>query len=96
MIRISGSCFGLSVSTLPTQRSYLYLPDGKMATIRLTRMALEPAGSTPYHGQATRGARTMTFRIVSAKEMDVACAYRTTVMVQSVQRVSTACVLTAV
>ena len=31
-----------------TQTNYLYLPDGKMATIRLTRMALEPAGYTPY------------------------------------------------
>ena len=31
-----------------TQTSYLHLPDGKMATIQLTRMALEPTGSTPY------------------------------------------------
>ena len=26
---------------------YLYLPDGKMNTIRLTQMAPEPAGYTP-------------------------------------------------
>ena len=51
MIRISGSRFGLSVSTRPTQTNYLYLPDGKMATIRLTRMAFEPAGSTPYQNE---------------------------------------------
>jgi hypothetical protein len=38
----------VSGSTWTTHTSYLYLPDGKMATIRLTRMALEPAGYTPY------------------------------------------------
>ena len=33
-----------------TRLDYMYLPDGKMATIRLiTRMALEPTGSTRYN-----------------------------------------------
>ena len=46
---ISEDFFTVSGSTWNTHTSYLYLPDGKMATIRLTRMALdlEPAGYTP-------------------------------------------------
>ena len=44
---ISEDFFTVSGSTWTTHTSYLYLPDGKMATIRLTRIALEPTGSTP-------------------------------------------------
>ena len=44
---ISEDFFTVSGSTWNTHTSYLYLPDGKMATIRLTRIALEPTGSTP-------------------------------------------------
>ena len=44
---ISEDFFTVSGSTWTTHTSYLYLPDGKMATIRLTRIALEPTGYTP-------------------------------------------------
>ena len=44
---ISEDFFTVSGSTWNTHTSYLYLPDGKMATIRLTRIALEPTGYTP-------------------------------------------------
>ena len=44
---ISEDFFTVSGSTWTTHTSYLYLPDGKMATIRLTRIALEPTAYTP-------------------------------------------------
>ena len=37
-----------------THTSYLYLPDGKVATIRLTRMALEPADPRALEGERRR------------------------------------------
>ena len=45
---ISGTRCYIIRSTWTALPRYLYLPDGKMATIRLTQMALEPAGYTPY------------------------------------------------
>ena len=44
--RLSEDFLTVSGFTWTTHTSYLYLPDGKMATIRFTRIALEPAGYT--------------------------------------------------